>query len=145
MAQPTVAGKRWWRGFFISSSFWQDWSGLRETEFGSRLWWNWDVDSEHYPEWVSMLAELRAKGVRVMTYTNPFLADSLSANSTRRNLYAEAKRRGLLVNRQGGGAYRQISVSPEFSFGTVDLTNPSAFDFIVKVGRPGKEGRAAVL
>ena len=29
----------------------QDWTGLRIDKFGKRLWWNWELDEDHYPHW----------------------------------------------------------------------------------------------
>lgn len=52
----------------------QDWVGQRRTSIGWQLWWNWQLDGEHYPDWEALVDEIRAGGARVMGYVNPFLA-----------------------------------------------------------------------
>jgi len=59
---------KYWRSVF------QDWVGQRKTNIGWQLWWNWEVDSQAYPDWEKLVQDLRAHGIRTMTYCNPFLA-----------------------------------------------------------------------
>ena len=54
----------------------QDWSGTRHDAFGTRLWWNWQLDAAQYPGWNGLVAELNASGTKVLTYINPYLADN---------------------------------------------------------------------
>lgn len=85
------------------AAFWlQDWVGQRRTSFGTQLWWNWELDDERYPGWDGLVADLRRDDVRVMT---PFLADPSEKASYRRNLFAEARDKGYLVEDPGGGPY----------------------------------------
>ena len=42
-----------------------------------RLWWNWQIDRDLYPEWDNLTAELRRNGVRTMTYIDPMLHNIL--------------------------------------------------------------------
>ncbi|MGH3148459.1 MAG: TIM-barrel domain-containing protein, partial [Rubrobacter sp.] len=80
------------------SAFWlQDWVGQRDTSFGTQLWWNWELDEDHYPGWRRLVADLHSEDVRVMTYASPFLADPSEKATYRRNLFAEAEARGYLV------------------------------------------------
>src|SRR4051794_39218435 len=67
--------------------------------FGQRLWWNWELDPSHYPNWSDMLATLAADNARVMTYINPFLSDSVAQQKKNytRNLFKEAADQGYLV------------------------------------------------
>jgi alpha-glucosidase (family GH31 glycosyl hydrolase) len=51
----------------------QDWVGQRKTSVGWQLWWNWEVDRDHYPGWEQLVGDLKASGVRTMTYCNPFI------------------------------------------------------------------------
>lgn len=101
----------------------QDWVGPRKTSFGQQLWWNWTLDTQHYPGWQELVAALRAQGLRVLTYANPMLAADLPAGA-RRNLYEEARRQGFLVRRTDGSPYRVVGTS--FPAGLVDLTHPGA-------------------
>jgi alpha-glucosidase len=108
------------------AAFWlQDWVGQRETSFGTQLWWNWELDEDHYPEWNLLRERLEEKDIRVMTYVSPFLADDVAdKESYRRNLFAEAERNGYLVENREGEPYR-IEIT-DFSAGLVDLTDPEA-------------------
>jgi sulfoquinovosidase len=119
--------------------FWlQDWVGKRKTSFGSQLWWNWELDTTQYPDWERMRAALLAekdlsgdgKGIRVLTYINPFLADvetkkDISGKALyKRNLFKEAALKGYLVKNSSGGPYMIKNTS--FDAGLVDITNPEA-------------------
>src|SRR5215217_7996881 len=76
------------------AAFWlQDWVGQRETGFGTQLWWNWELDEDHYPEWNLLRERLEQKDIRLMTYVSPFLADDVTDKENhRRDLFAEAER-----------------------------------------------------
>ena len=113
----------------ISALWLQDWVGQRETSFGTQLWWNWELDEDRYPGWRYLVADLRRKDVRVMTYVSPFLADpSEKKAGLRRNLFEEAERRGYLVEDRSGEPY-MVEIS-DFSAAMVDLTNPEARDWM---------------
>ena len=111
------------------AAFWlQDWVGQRRTSFGTQLWWNWELDGERYPGWDGLVADLRRDNVRVMTYVSPFLADPSEKASYRRNLFAEARDKGYLVEDPDGGPY--MIEAGDFSAAMVDLTNPGARKWI---------------
>jgi alpha-glucosidase len=101
----------------------QDWVGQRVTSFGRRLWWNWVLDRERYPGWDQLVADLRAQGIRVLTYVNPMLVDA-AGRPVDRNLFAEARDRGYLVRRPDGSPY--LIDQGGFESGTVDLSDPAA-------------------
>jgi alpha-glucosidase len=112
------------------TAFWlQDWVGQRQTSFGTQLWWNWELDHDHYPNWNALREGLQTRGVRVMTYINPFLCDDVPKKENhRRNLFGEAVEGGYLVKDQQGEPYR-VRIS-SFSASLVDLTNPEARTWI---------------
>lgn len=108
------------------AGFWlQDWSGLRGDAFGSRVDWNWASDYQHYRGWDELVAELTAAGIKVMTYINPYLASS-KVPAHQPNLFKQAAAAGYMMKNSSGLPYIQTSGSQEFTFGTVDLTNPDA-------------------
>ena len=110
-------------------AYWlQDWVGARTTSIGKQLWWNWEVDPARYPGWDALVAELAAKGARVMTYLNPFLVDPAEKGSFERNLYREAESRGYLVKRRNGDLY--LIKNTSFSAALLDLTNPETCTWI---------------
>ena len=116
------------------AAFWlQDWMGQRETSFGTQLWWNWELDQDHYPHWNQLRDKLKERDVRLMTYINPFLAVDVAAkeNHPRRNLFAEAVKNGYLVKNRQGEPYRVRTT--DFYAAFVDLTNPEARTWIKDV------------
>ena len=116
----------------IAALWLQDWVGQRKTSFGTQLWWNWELDRDHYPNWGSLRESLEEKNIRLMTYINPFLCDDAAQKKNhRRNLFEEAARKGYLVENQDGEPYR-ITIS-SFSAALVDLTNPDAWTWIKEI------------
>ena len=94
----------------------QDWVGQRKTSFGKQLWWNWELDEDHYP-YGKAVDDLASGGVRVMVYTNPFLAD-VSQRKCHRNPFKEAKELGYLVKQTDGQPY--LVQNTDFSAGIID-------------------------
>jgi alpha-glucosidase len=125
------------------AAFWlQDWVGQRKTSFGTQLWWNWELDLDHYPDWSSLRENLQTKNIRLMTYINPFLCDDIvRKRDHRRNLFEEAARSGFLVKNREGMPYR-IRIS-SFSAGLVDLTNPEARAWIKEIIKEELIGKGA--
>ena len=112
----------------------QDWVGQRETSFGTQLWWNWELDRDHYPDWDSLGESLKRMNIRLMTYINPFVCDDVGLKKNHhRNLFREAAEGGYLVKNRDGEPYR-IRIS-DFSAGLVDLTNPGARTWIKDIIR----------
>jgi alpha-glucosidase len=68
----------------------QDWPGVRVTDVGKQLWWNWKLDEAYYPGWSELVADLAAQGARMLTYINPFLSHEEGHDS----LYKEALANG---------------------------------------------------
>ena len=81
------------------AGYWlQDWVGQRKTMIGKQLWWNWELDTYHYPGWNEMRDALAEEDVRLLIYFNPFLADIAGVKPrVQRNLFDEAAERGFLV------------------------------------------------
>ena len=124
------------------AAFWlQDWVGQRQTSFGSQLWWNWELDREHYPDWEKLVADLEDDGTKVMTYISPLLADPSEKGNVRRNLFREAERNGYLVQKRNGAPY--MGRITDFSAAHVDLTNPEARDWIKDVIKENVAGDGA--
>lgn len=66
-----------------------------------------------------MLQTLLSRGVRVLSYINPYLAANVTLYKpdVARDLFTEAAAAGYLVQRPGGGTYIQTSGSDSFQFG----------------------------
>jgi len=116
------------------SAFWlQDWVGQRTTGFGKQLWWNWELDHDHYPDWEELRASLAGDGVQLMVYTSPFLTNVSEKPNVRRHLFQEALEAGYLVKNPDGQPY--LIQNTDFDAGLVDLVNPAARDWYKAVLR----------
>src|SRR4051794_12159328 len=102
----------------------QDWVGQRVTSFGSRLLWNWTLNTARYPGWDQMVGDFAKQGIRVMTYINPMLADAAGIAGPQRNLYAEALAGGFVIRHQDGSPY--LVNQGGFDSALIDLTSPAA-------------------
>lgn len=109
----------------------QDWCGQVRTSFGQRLRWNWEVDRSLYPDWEELVDELRGRGIRVLTYANPYVAKLPEPETADRHLFAEAKSRGYLVRSPEGGPY--LLDQGGFEAALVDFTNPAARRWYARV------------
>ena len=109
------------KGIEVNGAWIQDWEGRRVTAVGKQLIWNWEYDSELYPELPERIKELNAEGVKVLGYINPFLA-------VEKPLYEEASKKGYTVkNKDGEDYYVTITTFPA---AMVDFTNPDAVRWI---------------
>ena len=113
----------------------QDWVGSRTTDFGDRLQWNWTLNTERYPEWDELVAELREQGTRVLTYVNAYLSEdsgaAAGAMEDGRNLYAEAAEAGYLVVDAAGDVINADQHG--FTAASVDLSNEDAREWFATV------------
>ncbi|PAN31418.1 hypothetical protein PAHAL_5G418100 [Panicum hallii] len=116
------------------SAFWlQDWVGQRKTAIGSQLWWNWEVDDAHYNGWKDLVSDLRSSGIRTMTYCNPCLVPMDQKPNTKRHLFEEAKKLGILVKDEAGEPYMMPNTA--FDVAMLDFTNPEARAWFKKILR----------
>ncbi|MGX7953514.1 alpha-glucosidase [Tsuneonella sp. HG249] len=73
-------------GAAVSGLWCEDWAGIRETSFGRRLFWDWQVGARsaaRYPDLKAHIACLADRSIQFMAYANPYL-------SVDADLYAEA-------------------------------------------------------
>lgn len=105
------------KGIEVSGIWCQDWQGKRVTSFGKRLNWNWQWNSEEYPNLDKELVKLKEKGIRVLGYINPYVVEGY-------NLYNEAKEKGYLAKKGDNSDYT-VDFG-EFYCGVVDFTNEKA-------------------
>jgi len=108
----------------IAALWLQDWVGQRRTVVGKQLWWNWELDRKHYPDWEKLISDCNASGIRLMTYINPFLVDPSAKGDFQCNLFQEAMGRGFLVNNSRGEPY--LVKNTDFDAAMLDLANPEA-------------------
>lgn len=108
----------------ISAIWSQDWSGQLITQFGTQVYWNWQVDNQLYPDAKKKIAHLKSKGIRFLGYINTFLKEDTV-------LFIEAKGKDYLVKTKENAPY--LIKSTTFQAGIVDLTNPDAFKWYKQV------------
>ena len=110
-------------GAAVSALWCEDWAGLRQTSFGTRLFWDWQANPARYPDLATRIAALRAQGIRFLGYVNPYLcADGA--------LFQEADRHGFFA-RSAAGQTALVDFG-EFECGVVDFTNPAASDWFAE-------------
>ena len=100
----------------------EDWAGVRNTSFGTRLFWNWEWNPDRYPELPGRITALNDRGIRFLAYTNPYL-------NSEGPLFASAQQQGFFVRDQGGEPYKVDFGG--FSGGMVDFTNPEAVRWFI--------------
>ena len=105
-------------GAVVTGLWCEDWAGLRVTSFGKRLFWDWRASESRYPGLRERIAKLGQRGIRFLSYVNPYLAvDGL--------LYGEAMQRGYLALQLDADQPYLVDFG-EFLCGIVDFTNPAA-------------------
>ncbi|KAF3391375.1 Sulfoquinovosidase [Penicillium rolfsii] len=117
----------------IAAVWLQDWSGTHTQSVSymtlniSRLWWNWEYDSELYPTWPNFVQNLRNQhNVRTLSYINPFLANvSTKPDGFRRDLFSEATKGGYMIQNSTTNKTSIVSSGPGIEAGILDLTNPA--------------------
>lgn len=111
-------------GAELSAVWIQDWQGQRETLFGRRLWWNWELDESRYPDFQDFRKKLAKKDIRLMGYINPFLVDAELKGDFKRNLFKEAQEEDYLLHFESG---EPVFISQgSFEAYMLDLSNPQA-------------------
>ncbi len=127
----------------VAAVWLQDWVGNRKVGFGQRLWWDWQLDRQRYPDWDAMRERLARAGVVPMIYVNPFLADMTDRPGDRPALYDVAEAAGYFVKRADGSTY--ATDQGDFKAGLMDLSNPEAREWYLetltsKIGETGALG-----
>jgi alpha-glucosidase (family GH31 glycosyl hydrolase) len=110
----------------VAAVWLQDWTGQKNFSGNGQLprvglWWNWEVDSTHYPNWTNLVSSLHSSNIRTLTYVNPLLSNvSERGTPYHRNMYAEALMNDYAV-KESGKVWTGYGDSI-----LVDLTNPTA-------------------
>lgn len=102
----------------------QDWSGCNETVMGYQVWWNWAADRNLYPHLEDTIKKLNSRGVRFLSYINPYLVKGSG-------IYNYCKNNGYLILKADRSIYHVKSTT--FEAGMLDLTNPAAVHYIKEV------------
>jgi alpha-D-xyloside xylohydrolase len=80
-------------------------------------WCDFEWDSRMFPDPLGMLERLKARGLKICVWINPYIAQ-------RSPLFAEGKAKGYLLRRPGGDVWQWDKWQPGMA--VVDFTNPQA-------------------
>lgn len=124
------------KGVPLTAVWCQDWSGINITSFGRQVYWNWEYDKELYPRLPEKIKELNKKGIKFLSYINPFLIEGS-------RLYNIAAEKNYFIKNSSGEIYK-IYVTT-FPAGLIDLTNKEAYEWykgiikdnIINIGTSG--------
>lgn len=108
-------------GAAVSGLWCEDWAGIRQTDFGRRLFWDWQASEERFPNLAERIAGLRDRGIRFLAYINPYLAID-------GHFFGEAARLGHLVMHPDRDEPYVIDFGG-FECGHIDLTSGAACDW----------------
>jgi sulfoquinovosidase len=108
-------------GVAVSGLWCEDWCGIRETSFGTRLFWDWQWNANRYTDLPGRIAALARDNIRFLGYTNPYLTVDGPQ-------FAAARNAGFLALQQDANAPYAVDFG-EFEAGVVDFTNPAAADW----------------
>ena len=107
LTTPTPACPTWeltWdAGAQIDAVWIQDWVGKRQTKYGSRLNWTWQLDTIQYPAFKNFKEELTKKNIKLLGYVNPFFAEMLFQFLRKMKCCIIASKMGSILPSKGGG------------------------------------------
>jgi alpha-glucosidase len=110
-------------GAKVSALWCEDWVGVRHTEFGVRLFWDWKANESRYPGLRQRIAELRDSGVRFLGYVNGYLCSD-------GDLFPEAEAAGYFARDTAGNT--ALIDFGEFECGIIDFTKPDAMSWFAE-------------
>jgi len=108
----------------------QDWVGNRTVGFGQRLWWDWQLNPDRYPDWADLMRWLGEKDLASLVYLNPFLAEMSLRPGGRSDLFSQAKEQGRFVTTRSGDVY--MTDQGDFVAGLVDLSDDDAVEWYLE-------------
>eukprot|EP00986_Skeletonema_menzelii_P016687 scaffold15478_cov161-Skeletonema_menzelii.AAC.2 len=115
------------RGCPISGVVISDWTGLKPK--ANRMYYNWVLEREMYPNWQRLLDDLESAGINVGLYVNPCI-DEIPAHlrSGRRYIFGEAENNGFFI--KDPTTRESYNFGTESAFvGAVDMTNQDAVNW----------------
>ncbi|HEX4259946.1 MAG TPA: alpha-glucosidase [Acetobacteraceae bacterium] len=107
-------------GVRVAGLWCEDWAGVRQTEFGTRLFWDWRWQRARYPRLPELIARLHGEGKKFLGYVSPYLCRDGT-------LFAEAEAAGAFARDAAGGT--ALVDFGEFECGVIDFTAPEAGDW----------------
>jgi len=107
----------------VSKVLWvQDWTGARKNlDGGEGVQYRWVADEARYPNLSGMIADLKARGYRFLSYANPFVPRGLDH-------FEAMAAGGMLLKRSDGSVYEHLA--PNGSAATPDFTSPATYPYV---------------
>lgn len=115
------------RGCPISGVVISDWTGAKPKS--NRMWYNWVLERELYPNWKGLVDEMENDGINVGLYVNACL-DEIPPHlrSGRRHMFGEAEEKGYLLKHEDTKKLVNLCKDGE-RCGVVDMTNQDAVNW----------------
>ncbi len=120
----------------------QDWVSKRMSLGYSRLWWNWELDTDHYPYWGGLRETLAENNVSILIYMNPMLTNVSEKANAKQNFYAEGCSKNHFIRLNNGDRFETRAFS-DFSAAMVDFDKPEAIEFYKRILRNAIETTGA--
>lgn len=111
----------------------QDWSGMVSVKNGDFVWWNWALDENRYPK--AWFKDLRKRGIKVLTYVNPFLVATPNSDGREPTVFLEALNLGYVLKDTKGEPIVMPNPANGVAYGQIDVFNPEAFEWWVQILR----------
>jgi sulfoquinovosidase len=105
----------------------EDWVGRRGPNYGPPLWWRWVPNENVYPDFKNWVADLHSRGIKVLTYFNPFIADDENFSQ-----YQEAMKNGYFVMDSSENPYHK-KTGMGYGYYMVDLSNRRAYEWFKQI------------
>jgi len=115
------------RGCPIAGVVISDWTGVKTK--ANRMWYNWVIERELYPNWQRLVDDLESVGINVGLYVNPCI-DEIPPHlrSGRRYIFGEAEDNGYLIKDPNTKEVYNFGTDSAFT-GAVDMTNLDAVNW----------------
>lgn len=112
------------KGGKVDAVWIQDWVGKRQTSIGSRLNWQWKLDTTVYSDFLGFKSYLNELDIKLLGYINPFFAEE--------GAYIDkGKEKGFFIKNKKGNARL-------FNYGgmkgyMLDIFNPDAYEWMKQI------------
>jgi alpha-glucosidase len=114
----------------ISGVMISDWTGMKPKS--NRMWYNWVLERELYPNFSQLVDELENEGINVGLYINPCIDEIPPHLRTgRRYIFREAEENGFLVKKADMKCFYNVG-DRHGRTGIVDMTNQDAVNWFKK-------------
>lgn len=110
-------------GAHVDAVWFQDWVGKRQTQYGSRLNWTWELDTNQYIKFDNFRAHFDSLDIKMLGYINPFFAEQgkYITEGLKKDYFIKENDQSKLFNYGGMKGYM------------LDIFNPSAYQWMKQI------------